>query len=204
MSRRSERESDIVETAATIAVGAAAAYGCYKLYQSVSDSNRPQQVVVEESSMNSHRRDSPPQPSFGATVSNAIGGMQLAYTGSKLCESLLNAMQQEEPQRAQSNHSSQPIQSSLYPDLSQSERSIPSTRIENKPSMSEPSSNGTKVMETMQALYGGYKLCQSLFGSKSSNSASGDYHQPKLRAVVVETEKNANEALKNLEEYVDF
>lgn len=191
MSRRSQKESDIVETAATVAVGAAAAYGVYKLFQSISKS--PQQdAFVEQSSANQHHRDS--APSFGATVSNVIGNMQLAHSGFKLCETLLGALPQEEPQRTQSTHSSQPIQSARYPDPYQSDRaSIPS----------RPCISGADVVEKVQALYGGYKLCQSLFGSDSSNSNAS--REPIFKAAaVIETEIQAEEALKKLKEYVDL
>lgn len=210
MSRRSQKESDDVEKVATVAVGTAvgavAAYGCYKLCQSMFDSNRPQRT--EQPSVNSRNRDSP--SSFGATVSNVIDSMQLAYNGMRLYETISEALPQEQPQRAQTTHSAHsPF---LYPDLNPNRNPSRhvnlSTNNVNNPSGSRPSVSGADVVETMQALYSGYKLCQSLFGSDSSQSNSNvatcAHRQPIFRAVVVETQQKAQEALKTLKKYVDF
>lgn len=207
MSQRKQKESDIVETAATIAVGAAAAYGCYKLYQTISESNPPptssQQVTVEQSSMNSSRRnDSPPSQSFGARVSNAIGGMQLANSGRKLCETMMDAM----PQRAQSTQPLQSIHSTSYPHPVQSERPSSSTLNEgSNRSVAGPKLKGDDLLETMQAAYTGYKLCQSVFGnsdSANSSAVSCNHRQPTIGVAVVETDQQSQDALQKIKECV--
>ena len=206
MSRRSQREPDIVETAATVAVGAAAAYGCYKLCESLFGPNQSQPSNVQ-SSANSIRHD-PPPPSLGDTVSKAINGVSFAYNTFKLCETLLDALPQDDRQPTQSTRAPQPIQPALYPDLNRSDRVILPTRNEASSSFSRPSVSGAEVIETMSMLHDGYKLCKSIFGSDSSNSnsnlASCDHHQPITTPTVVETVEKSQEALKKLKEYVFF
>lgn len=204
MSRRNPRESDIVETAATVAVGAAAVYGCYKLCQSIFDSKpAPQQINVRQSSADTHRRHDS-SPSLGAKVSNAIDGMQLAYSGLKLCETVMDALPRDEPQRAQAARPLQSIHSPSYPHPIQSDQatSVLSTRNESSSrSVSAPKLSGEDVLNTMMAVHAGYKLCQSFFGSDTSNSnATTANRRPMARVAVVETEAQSQEALKKLNE----
>lgn len=197
MDRRNQRNRDIVETAATVAAGAAAAYGCYKVCQSLFDNNNTSEHTVDEFSANQRRRNSP--PSFGTTVSNIIGGMQLAHSGFKLCESLLEALPKEEPRPTPTSESSRSIH---YPDLTQyHDRAIQPTRNETS---ARPPLSGAELFGTMLDLYGEYRRCNSLLNSDDSsddvNSSAFDGYQPNDCAVVVETSNESQKALKKIKE----
>lgn len=219
MDRRKQKESDAVETAAKVAVGAAAAYGCYKLCQTIFDSKSvsaqsSQRATVEQSSMH-------PPPSLGDKVANVIDGMQLAYTGAKLCEAVMDALPRDDPpQRVQTTpRPLESVHSTLYPHLSSSyphpiqpeQTILPAQReISNRgrymPSVesstaSTPKLTGEDVVNAMKVMYTGYELFQSIFGTDSSDSteASSNY-RPNARVVVVETDKQSLEALKKIKE----
>lgn len=186
--RRKRKESDIVETAATVAVGAVAAYGCYKLCQSLFDTHTPRHNV-HQSSANHHPQNSP-SPSFGAAVSNAIGGVAAAHSGFKLCQSLLDALPVDEPQPIQAARPLQSMQAVRYPDVVQSHRHvIQPTRSEYNGRAPPPALTGENAIEALFALYGGYKLFQSVFGSSASDVVA-----------VVDTTQKFQNALRQIRE----
>lgn len=197
MSRRNPKETEYVETAAKVAIGAAAAYGCYKLYQSVVDSNPsspPHQVNVEQSSVNrsrSHDSLPPPSPTLGAKVSNVIDGMHLA---------LRDAMPRDEFNQRNQSTPLQPLQSThpaAYPHPIQPDRpgfpALDDGSHRNK-------STTENLLETVQAAYSGFKLYHSVLGG----SDSSNHRQLTYRAVVVETDQQSQEALKQIKEWVFF